>query len=101
MYQPEVFIPRCKVTNIFLKTKVFGVISCFSYILGRRFGDFEMDTIVGKDGHGAIVTLTERSTNMLFMRKLNKVKNAKELARTIIHLLAPFKGCVKSITTDK
>ena len=31
-----------------------------------------MDTIVGKDGHGAIVTLTERSTNMLFMRKLNK-----------------------------
>ena len=39
---------------------------------GRRFGDFEMDTIVGKDGHGAIVTLTERSTNMLFIRKLNK-----------------------------
>ena len=24
---------------------------------GKRFGDFEMDTIVGKDGHGAIVTL--------------------------------------------
>ena len=67
---------------------------------GKRFGDFEMDTIVGKDGHGAIVTLTERSTNMLFMRKLNKGKNAKELARTVIHLLAPFKGRVKSITTD-
>ena len=67
---------------------------------GRRFGDFEMDTIVGKDGHGAIVTLTERSTNMLFMRKLNKGKNAKELARTVVHLLTPFKGCVKSITTD-
>ena len=59
-----------------------------------------MDTIVGKDGHGAIVTLTERSTNMLLMRKLNKGKNAKELARTVIHLLVPFKGCVKSITTD-
>ena len=41
---------------------------------GKRFGDFEMDTIVGNDGHGAIVTLTERSTNMLFMRKLNKGK---------------------------
>ena len=67
---------------------------------GKRFGDFEMDTIVGKDGHGAIVTLTERSTNMLLMRKLNKGKNAKELARTVIHLLAPFKGRVKSITTD-
>ena len=59
-----------------------------------------MDTIVGKDGHGAIVTLTERSTNMLFMRKLNMGKNAKELAKTVIHLLAPFKGRVKSITTD-
>ena len=59
-----------------------------------------MDTIVGKDGHGSIVTLTERSTNMLLMRKLNKGKNAKELARTVIHLLAPFKGCVTSITTD-
>ena len=67
---------------------------------GKRFGDFEMDTIVGKDGHGAIVTLTERSTNMLLMRKLNKGKNAKELSRTVIHLLAPFKGYIKSITTD-
>ena len=34
------------------------------------------------------------------MRKLNKGKNAKELARTVVHLLAPFKACVKSITTD-
>lgn len=67
---------------------------------GKRFGDFEMDTIVGKDNHGAIVTITERSTNMLFMRKLRKGKNAKELARTVIHLLAPFKGHIKSITTD-
>ena len=67
---------------------------------GKRFGDFEMDTIVGKGNHGAIVTLIERSTNMLFMRKLSKGKNAKELARTVIHLLRPFKGHIKSITTD-
>lgn len=67
---------------------------------GKRFGDFEMDTIVGRGNHGAIVTLIERSTNMLFMRKLTKGKNAKELARTVIHLLSPFKGHVRSITTD-
>ncbi|EFI70928.1 putative transposase [Segatella baroniae B14] len=36
---------------------------------GKCFGDFEMDTIVGKGNHGAIVTLTERSTNLLLMRK--------------------------------
>ena len=59
-----------------------------------------MDTIVGRGNHGAIVTLIERSTNMLFMRKLKKGKNAKELARTVIHLLSPFKEHVKSITTD-
>ena len=67
---------------------------------GKRFGDFEMDTIVGRGNHGAIVTLIERSTSMLIMRKLKKGKNAKELARTVIHLLSPFKEHVKSITTD-
>ena len=67
---------------------------------GKRFGDFEMDTIVGRGNHGAIVTLIERSTSMLFMRKLKKGKNAKELARTVIHLLSPFKEHVKSITID-
>ena len=67
---------------------------------GKRFGDFEMDTIVGRGNHGAIVTLIERSTNMLFMRKLKNGKNAKELARTVIYLLSPFKDHIKSITTD-
>ena len=67
---------------------------------GKRFGEFEMYTIVGKGNHGAIVTQIERSTNMLFMRKLKKGKNAKELARTVIHLLSPFKEHIKSITTD-
>ncbi len=66
----------------------------------KRFGDFEMYTIVGKGNHGAIVTQIERSTNMLFMRKLKKGKNAKELARTVIHLLSPFKEHIKSITID-
>lgn len=67
---------------------------------GKRFGDFEMDTILGRNGNGAILTLIERSTNMLLMRKLNKGKNARELARTVIHLLQPFKGKVRTITTD-
>ena len=30
-----------------------------------RFGDWEIDTIVGKDNKGAIVTLTERKTGYL------------------------------------
>ena len=36
---------------------------------GKRFGDFEMDLIVNSHNH-AILTIVERSTNMLFMTKL-------------------------------
>ena len=67
---------------------------------GTRFGDFEMDTIVGKGNSGAIVTLIERSTNMLFMRKLPHGKDSKKLAEVVIKILKPFKGIIKSITTD-
>ena len=67
---------------------------------GVRFGDFEMDTIVGKGNCGAIVTLVEKQTNMLFMRKLKHGKDAKKLAETVKQLLMPFKGKIKSITTD-
>ena len=47
---------------------------------GKRFGDFEMDTIMGNNNQGAILTMVERSTNMLFMRKLKHGKDADELA---------------------
>lgn len=67
---------------------------------GKRFGDFEMDTIVGPNNQGAILTIVERSTNMLFMKKLRYGKNSKELARTAIELLKPYKKYVRTITTD-
>ena len=37
-----------------------------------EYHDFEIDTIVGKGNCGAIVTLVEKQTNMLFMRKLKQ-----------------------------
>ena len=67
---------------------------------GKRFGDFEMDTIVGKGNHGAILTIVERNTNMLFMRKLRKGKNARELAKNVVWMLSPYKKYIKTITTD-
>ena len=67
---------------------------------GKRFGDWEMDTIVGKDGKGAIVTLTERSTNMVLMEKLPQGKRPEPLAKTVIRLLFPYRHTVRSITTD-
>ena len=67
---------------------------------GSQVGDFEMDTIVGKDGVGAIVTLTDRRTNLLIMEKLEKGKNAAELAKVVVRLLMPYKSILRSITTD-
>ena len=67
---------------------------------GTRFGDWEMDTIVGKDGKGAIVTLTERSTNMLLMERLPEGKRPEPLAKVVIRLLFPYRRTIRTITTD-
>lgn len=67
---------------------------------GKRFGDFEMDTIVGPNNQQAIVTLVERSTNRLFMEKLKHGKDSKELTLTVIKMLTPYKDSIRSITTD-
>lgn len=67
---------------------------------GKRFGDLEMDTIVGPNNQQAIVTLVDRSTNMLFMKKLKYGKDAKKLAQTVVAMLMPIKEKLKTITTD-
>ncbi len=65
----------------------------------ERIGDWEIDTIVGKNHKGAILTAVERKTNLILMRKL-KSKNSEEVAREIVRLLAPYKDKVDSITSD-
>ena len=67
---------------------------------GKRFGDWEMDLITGKDGNGAILSLTERSTNFLFIELLPHGKNAKEVAKAAARLLLPYRKHVRTITTD-
>lgn len=66
---------------------------------GKRFGDWEMDLIVDTFGH-AILTLTERSTNFLLMRKLPEGKKALPLAQEAARLLFPWRQGVRTITTD-
>ena len=65
-----------------------------------RFGDWEIDTIIGKNNKGAIVTIVERTTSFFIMRKLPKGKNAKGLSKEVIELLIPYKENVRSITSD-
>jgi len=65
----------------------------------ERVGDWEIDTIVGKDNKGAIVTVAERTTAFVLIAKLNG-KNAQELAEAVVRLMIPFKKLVLSITSD-
>ena len=67
---------------------------------GKRVGDFELDTIIGKDGKGAIVTLVDRKTNYMMMKKSRKGKEAEEVAQIVRDLLFPYRHNVKTITTD-
>ena len=67
---------------------------------GRRFGDWEMDLIVGKGQKSALLTLTERSTNYILMRFVPD-KRPATVAAEAWRTLLPFKGhALKTITTD-
>lgn len=67
---------------------------------GKRFGDLEMDTIVGPGNKGAVLTMTDRSTNFVMMARLPYGKKADEVAKTVVRLLLPYKHVIKTITTD-
>ena len=64
-----------------------------------RFGDFEVDTIIGKDHKGAIVTLVDRKSKYTLM-KIVKSKHADVVTKAIIELLHPIKHLVHTITAD-
>jgi len=66
----------------------------------ERYGDWEIDTIIGKNNKGAILTITERKTGFLLMEKLKEGKNAEKLAKSVVRMLLPFKNTVHTITSD-
>lgn len=68
---------------------------------GKRFGDWEMDLIIGKNGYQAILVLVERSTGYVIIHRLKHGKKAKELALEVGRLLFAYRAeGVLSITTD-
>jgi IS30 family transposase len=60
---------------------------------GQTIGDWEMDTIVGKEGKGAIVTLVERKSSFMLMEKLDTGKQAVPLANTVVRLYGKRAAC--------
>lgn len=65
----------------------------------RRLGDWEADTIIGKNHQGAIVTLTQRKSKLLLMQRVaDKTAAGVEDAMTI--LLGAVAAQVHTITSD-
>ena len=66
-----------------------------------RFGDFEIDTIVGANHRQHILTINERVTGRVWMRRLS-VPTAAVAASMAINILQPMAdaGLTKTITAD-
>jgi IS30 family transposase len=64
-----------------------------------RFGDWEIDTVLGKHGTGSIVTLLQRKKRFYLIKKVAS-KSATDVTQATIELLKPFKDHVHTITAD-
>jgi len=66
----------------------------------ERCGDWEIDTIIGENQKGAILTITERKTGFLLMEKMEFGKQAEGLAKAAIRMLFAYRNTVHTITSD-
>jgi len=63
------------------------------------FGHLEVDTIIGKNHRGAIITLNERASGMLWMRKI-ETRDAEVVRLKLSEMLDEIRPYIKSITAD-
>ena len=64
-----------------------------------RLGDWEADTIIGKNHQQAIVSLVERQSKLTRLAKVGRNTEAA-VKQAIIELLTPLADCVHTITSD-
>ena len=65
----------------------------------QRFGDLDIDTIIGKNHKGAILTINDRATSRVWIRKLSG-KEAAPLAKKTAAALRKVKRLLYTITAD-
>jgi IS30 family transposase len=65
----------------------------------RRFGDWELDTVIGKHHRQALVTLVERKSRLTLIAKVLR-KTAEQVTTAIIQLLKPLSQWVHTLTVD-
>ncbi|MCU7223545.1 IS30 family transposase [Acinetobacter bohemicus] len=64
-----------------------------------RFGDLEIDTIVGKNHQQSLVSIVDRKTGYLWLKKCS-TRKAEEVCQATIRLWEPIKAHLKTITAD-
>ncbi|KYJ86638.1 IS30 family transposase [Sulfurovum riftiae] len=65
----------------------------------KRIGDLEIDTVIGKDHIGALVTAVDRKSKFTLIKKVPS-KHAELVTTALIEMLEPIKPVVKTITSD-
>ena len=64
-----------------------------------RFGDLEIDLVIGKGHRQALLTINDRATGVLFMSKVRS-KEAQVIKEATMELLKDWKPFMKTITSD-
>jgi len=65
----------------------------------KRIGDWEADTVIGKNHRQAIVSIVERKTGLALIRKVER-KTAQAVSQAMIELMKPYRNKVHTITSD-
>ena len=95
------------------RRKRYGTYSCRGQLRNRvsiehrpaiverrtRFGDWELDTVIGKGHQQALVSLTERKSRLTLLTKVVR-KTADFVATAVIGLLRPLRLPLHTLTSD-
>lgn len=64
-----------------------------------RLGDWEIDTVIGQNHKGALVTIVDRKSKFTLIKKVDS-KHAEGVTAATIALLGPYRNHVLTITSD-
>jgi len=65
----------------------------------KRIGDLEIDTVIGKDHRGVLVTAVDRKSKYTVIKKVAS-KHAEVVTAALVEMLEPLKPILKTITSD-
>lgn len=65
----------------------------------KRYGDYEVDLIIGANHKGGLLSLNDRKTGIVKIKKIEG-KNSRHIAKLIVAALKGEKGRIYTITSD-